>query len=143
MRHFVYLSVAQPAPAMRAYVAVRAECERLITASGIPATFIRPWYVLGPGHRWPYAILPIYALLERLPGTRDTARRLGLVRLREMVTALAWAVENPPDGMRILDVEAIRELGFRKAPLPEGGPGQTSRRAKGGSGRISRPRSLP
>jgi uncharacterized protein YbjT (DUF2867 family) len=132
VRHFVYLSVAQPAPAMQAYVAVRAECEGLITASGIPATFVRPWYVLGPGHRWPYALVPAYALLERLPGTRDTARRRGLVKLWEMVDALLWAVENPADGVRILDVEAIRGFGLRKAPLQAGESGQMSRRAQGG-----------
>ena len=60
IRHFIYLSVAQPAPAMKAYVAVRTEGERLLRESGIPSTFIRPWYVLGPGHRWPYLILPLY-----------------------------------------------------------------------------------
>src|SRR5438309_826147 len=50
--HFIYLSVAQPAPMMRDYVEVRATGERLIRDTGLPATFIRPWYVLGPGHRW-------------------------------------------------------------------------------------------
>lgn len=108
VRHFVYLSVAQPAPAMRAYVAVRAECEALIAASGLDATFVRPWYVLGPGHRWPYALVPLYALFERLPATRDTARRLGLVKRHEMIATLVWSVENPPSGVRILDVAAIR-----------------------------------
>jgi len=111
VRHLVYLSVAQPAPAMRAYVGVRAECERLIAGTGIPATFLRPWYVLGPGHRWAYALVPVYALLERLPATRDTARRLGMVKLRQMVNALVWAVENPvAEGTRALDVPAIRTL---------------------------------
>jgi uncharacterized protein YbjT (DUF2867 family) len=111
VRHFVYLSVAQPAPAMRAYVDVRAQCERLIAGSGLAATFLRPWYVLGPGHRWPYALVPIYALLERLPSTRDTARRLGMVKLRQMVNALVWAVESPAgEGVRVVDVPAIRNL---------------------------------
>jgi uncharacterized protein YbjT (DUF2867 family) len=50
--HFVYLSVAQPAPAiMKAYAAVRAEGEAIVRATGMNATFLRPWYVLGPGHR--------------------------------------------------------------------------------------------
>jgi uncharacterized protein YbjT (DUF2867 family) len=109
--HFVYLSVAQPAPIMRAYLAVRAECEALIAASGIAATFVRPWYVLGPGHRWPYLLIPAYALLERLPATRQTARRLGLVRRREMTAALAWAIAHPATGVRILPVAAIRSPG--------------------------------
>jgi uncharacterized protein YbjT (DUF2867 family) len=108
IRHFVYLSVAQPAPVMRSYVAVRAECEKLIAAAGLPATFVRPWYVLGPGHRWPYLLLPLYALAERFSGPRGTALRLGLVTLRQMIATLVGAVENPAEGIRILGVEEIR-----------------------------------
>src|SRR6185369_4157048 len=78
VEHFVYISVAQPAPVMKAYQAVRAEGEKLISESGMNATIIRPWYVLGPGHRWAYSLIPMYWLFERLPGTRETARRLGL-----------------------------------------------------------------
>jgi len=51
--HFIYVSVAQPAPVMQAYVKVRAECEALIRASGLSATILSPGYVLGPGHQWP------------------------------------------------------------------------------------------
>jgi uncharacterized protein YbjT (DUF2867 family) len=64
--HFVYVSVTQPAPVMRAYVAARAEAEAAIRAAGLSATFVRPWYMLGPGHRWPYVLLPAYGLLERV-----------------------------------------------------------------------------
>ncbi len=112
VRHFIYLSVAQPAPMMQAYIEVRSEGEAMLRASGQAATFVRPWYVLGPGHRWPYALLPFYWLCERLPSTREGARRLGLVTLSQMLNTLAWAVENPPDeGVQILDVPKIRELG--------------------------------
>jgi uncharacterized protein YbjT (DUF2867 family) len=106
--HFVYVSVAQPAPAMRAYVGVRARCEALVRDAGLDATFVRPWYVLGPGHRWPYLLVPMYALLERIPATRETARRLGLVTLDDMVAALVQAVESPPGGVRIVTVPEIR-----------------------------------
>lgn len=109
IQHFVYVSVAQPAPVMQAYIQTRAECEALIRASGLHATFIRPWYVLGPGHRWPYLLLPMYGLFERLPGTRNTARRLGLVTLEQMVNTLAWAVENPSQSIRIIEVPEIRQ----------------------------------
>ena len=111
IRHFIYLSVAQPAKMMQAFIAVRSEGERMIRESGIPATFVRPWYVLGPGHRWAYVLLPFYWLCERLPATRESARRLGLVTISQMLDSLLWAVENPPDGVRILDVPKIRELG--------------------------------
>ncbi|MEP7327469.1 MAG: NAD(P)H-binding protein, partial [Gemmatimonadota bacterium] len=53
IRHFVYVSVAHPAPIMRAYVAARMRAEEIIKSSGLGATILRPWYVLGPGHRWP------------------------------------------------------------------------------------------
>jgi uncharacterized protein YbjT (DUF2867 family) len=104
IRHFVYLSVAQPAPVMRDYVAVRAEGERMIRGSNLPATFIRPWYVLGPGHRWPYLILPLYWLAMLAPKSRDTARRLYPVPLRKLIQALVDAIERPPtSGVRIVE----------------------------------------
>ena len=107
--HFVYLSVAQPAPAiMREFAAVRAEGEAIVRATGMNATFLRPWYVLGPGHRWPYLLVPAYFVFERLPGTRDTARRIGLVTRKQMVDALVRAVENPPEGVRVVEVPEIR-----------------------------------
>lgn len=108
IKHFIYVSVAQPAPVMKAYQAVRAEGERLIRESGMAATIVRPWYVLGPGHRWAYALKPMYWLFEQLPGTRETARRLGLVTREQMIAALARAVESQPDRIRIVDVSAIR-----------------------------------
>ena len=60
IQHFIYLSVAQPAPVMKSYIAVRRECEQALLASGMNVTVVRPWYVLGRGHRWPYVLLPMY-----------------------------------------------------------------------------------
>lgn len=113
VKHFVYISVAQPAPVMRAYVQMRAECERLIRTSGMNATFVRPWYVLGPGHRWPYLLKPMYWLFEKIPATSATAKRLGLVTLEQMITALTWSIENPASGVRVLEVEEIRRAALR------------------------------
>jgi uncharacterized protein YbjT (DUF2867 family) len=110
--HIVYVSVAHPAPVMQAYVAARVEGEALVAATGIPATILRPWYVLGPGHRWPMLLLPIYALLRLLPATRDAAERLGLVTQAQMTTALLDAVANPPvAGTRVVEVPGIRRAG--------------------------------
>jgi uncharacterized protein YbjT (DUF2867 family) len=108
IRHFVYLSVAHPAPMMKEYIAVRSECEADIEAAGLNATLLRPWYVLGPGHRWPYLLVPVYKLAELLPPTREGALRLGLVTLEQMVTALLAAVENPARGIRLVSVPEIR-----------------------------------
>ena len=108
IRHFVYVSVAHPAPVMKAYIAVREECEELVRRSRLDATILRPWYVLGPGHRWPYVLWPAYWIAERIPLTRAGARRLGLVSLRQMTERLLWAVRNPCRGVRVLEVEDIR-----------------------------------
>ena len=105
--HFIYLSVAHPAPVMRAYIAVRQEGEALVRATGMPVTILRPWYVLGPGHRWPVLLKPLYAIFKLLPATRDTARRLDLVTLEQMVAAIAYAVEHPPERLRICEVPEI------------------------------------
>ena len=109
VRHFVYVSVAHPAPVMQAYLAARTAAERTIRESGLNATVLRPWYVVGPGHWWPLLLLPGYGLASLLPGSRATARRLGLVTLGQMVRALVHSVETPIDGHRTLDVPAIRQ----------------------------------
>src|SRR5437588_11273550 len=110
IKHFVYVSVAQPAPVMKAYQEVRAEVESLLRESGVRATVLRPWYGLGPGHRWPYLLLPFYWLTERLPQTRETARRLGFVTHAQLVAALARAVEDPAPESRILTVPQIKTI---------------------------------
>ena len=110
VRHLIYVSVAHPAPVMRAYIAIRADGERLISASGIRATIVRPWYILGPGHWWPLVLRPVYAILRWIPATRGGAERLGLVSRREMISALVQAIEVPPiDTIRIMEVPEIRK----------------------------------
>lgn len=111
VRHFVYVSVAHPAPVMRAYWKTRQEAEKLIAHSGINATILRPWYVLGPGHRWPVLLLPLYWVASLIPWTRHGARRLGLVTLSQMIKALTYAVEHPIEGMRTVSVRKIRAGG--------------------------------
>ena len=109
IQHFVYLSVAQPAPIMKVYQEVRAQAETMLRESGINATFLRPWYVLGPGYWWPYALLPAYWIFDKIPGTSAGASRLGLVTLHQMTHALLRAVEIPAAGVRIVEVPAIRD----------------------------------
>ena len=106
----VYVSVAHPAPLMRAYVEVRSAGEAAIRSAGLTATILRPWYVLGPGHRWPIALVPIYAAARLVPSLRAGAERLGLVTLAQMVAALVAAVEHPPapGAIRIVEVPEIR-----------------------------------
>jgi uncharacterized protein YbjT (DUF2867 family) len=113
--HFVYVSVAHPAPVMQAYIATRVDAERELAKTGLTATVLRPWYVLGPGHRWPLLLTPFYACAQLIPGLRERATRLGLVTLEQMTGALVQAVEHPPrDGAgRIVEVPQIRRASAR------------------------------
>src|SRR6266853_2388227 len=108
IRHFIYVSVAQPAPVMKFYVGIRAEAEKMVRESGMNATILRPWYVLGPGRWWPLLIKPMYWLMELIPATRESALILGLVTLEQMVGALGRSIEHPGNGVRILGVPEIR-----------------------------------
>lgn len=108
IKHFVYLSVAQPAPVMKEFQDIRRQGEELIRAAGLNATFVRPWYVLGPGHWWPYPLVPFYRLAERLPAFKESAVRLGFVTVQQTVDTLVWSVENPANGVRVLGVPEIR-----------------------------------
>jgi uncharacterized protein YbjT (DUF2867 family) len=109
VKHFVYVSVAYPAPMMKAYIEVRSSVEEHIQKSGLEATILRPWYVLGPGRRWPLLLKPIYALMKLLPATRESATRLGLLTDEQMNAALVQAVEQPAMGIRIWNVQDIRK----------------------------------
>jgi uncharacterized protein YbjT (DUF2867 family) len=111
VRHMVYVSVAHPAPVMRDYIAARTEAENAIRKARMNATILRPWYVLGPGRRWPLAIAPVYWLLEALPSTRESARRLGLVSVEQMIATMARAIADPPSGVRVWEVPEIRLMG--------------------------------
>ena len=100
VRHFVYVSVAHPAPVMRAYIAARMEAEEAIRASGLrhdPAPLVRP------RPRPPLADAPAGAR-----SCRRVSPRLGLVTVGQMIAALAGAVEHPPNGVRIVEVPEIR-----------------------------------
>lgn len=112
VQHFIYVSVAHPAPIMHEYIAARKEAEEYIRRSGLHATILRPWYVLGPGRFWPVMLLPAYWIFGILPSTRKSARRLGLVTRRQMVHTMARAVEHPASGIRIVEVPGIRAPSF-------------------------------
>ncbi|MBV9303047.1 MAG: NAD-dependent epimerase/dehydratase family protein [Acidobacteriaceae bacterium] len=111
IQHFIYMSVAHPAPVMKAYIDVRSSCEDALRETGMNATILRPWYVLGPGHRWPVVLKPFYRLAESFPAMRDGARRLGLVTLDEMVNTVVSVTEDPASGVWIVEVPEIRSRG--------------------------------
>ena len=109
--HFIYVSVAHPAPIMADYISARLEAEALLRDSGMKVTILQPWYVLGPGRRWPLILLPLYWVAILLPPTRAAARRLGFVTITQMIAALVEAVQRPPTKIRTLTVADIRRAG--------------------------------
>jgi uncharacterized protein YbjT (DUF2867 family) len=78
VQHFIYLSVAHPAPVMRPYIEVRTMCETMIRESGMNATILRPWYILGPDTAGPTPSYPCigswsFSLLHApAPGALDS-----------------------------------------------------------------------
>jgi nucleoside-diphosphate-sugar epimerase len=108
--HVIYLSVSQyPSRLMQDYRAVRAKGESLLKATGAQCSFIRPWYVLGPGHWWPILLTPFYALARLLPITREQSRQQDLVTIRQMIRTLYYAINHPPEnGVSIYNVPDIK-----------------------------------
>ena len=108
--HLVYLSVSPiPTSLMKDYQQARTQGEAIIKQSNIHATFIRPLYVIGPGHYWPLLILPVLKLLELIPSTREKAKALRLVYLPQMIRSLVYAVEHPAKGICTMEIEEIRK----------------------------------
>ena len=109
--HFIYLSVSMyPANIMKAYQEVRAEGEAILTASGLATSFIRPWYVLGPGHWWPVFLKPFYWIAKMIPSKREAATELDTVTIKQMIRTLVYAVKNQPAENAVYGVQKIRSF---------------------------------
>ncbi|HMS34156.1 MAG TPA: NAD(P)H-binding protein [Ignavibacteria bacterium] len=107
VKHFIYLSVAHPAPVMKEFIKVRMQGEEILSQSGMRSSFIRPWYVLGPGHYWPYMLLPVYKLFELFPFSKDTAFRLHPVKLNQIINCLVYAVQTLPESVAVYETKEI------------------------------------
>ena len=70
MEHFVYLSVAHPAPMMKAYIEVRVGVRGHAARQRDERHYSSGPGIARPRTPWPYAIMPFYWLLGALPATR-------------------------------------------------------------------------
>ena len=86
---------------------MRTRREELIRTSGLPATILRPWYVLGQDSTGRISLKPCYWMAPQIPASRAEAIRLGLLTLTKMISALAASVALPADGIRIVEVSEI------------------------------------
>ena len=108
--HFIYISVAMvPSKLMEAFQTVRKQGEEYCLSKNLNCTFIRPWYVLGPGHWWPLLLLPFYGMAELVPAWRMKARTMGLVTISQMINTLVKAVEADAEKMKIIEVADIKK----------------------------------
>ena len=57
---------------------------------------------------------PLYKIAELIPATLESAQRLGLVTIDQMVLVLATVVENPPTWGQ---VKIVQVAGIRSASL--------------------------
>ncbi len=111
IKQFIYLSVAEPAPVMKEFISVRKQGEEMIKRSGgMNAVIIKPWYVLGKGHYWPYLILPLYWLFMIIPPFSKTAKRLYPVKIKNVLNAIVYSVENPCEGVVSISTGELRKF---------------------------------
>jgi nucleoside-diphosphate-sugar epimerase len=108
--HFIYLSVSQyPTKIMKDFQQVRAAGEALLLQTGLKTSFLRPWYVLGPGHWWPVLLKP-FLFIAKYAGKREAAENLDTVTLQQMIHTLLYAIKNPPQKNAVYDVQKIKSL---------------------------------
>jgi uncharacterized protein YbjT (DUF2867 family) len=115
IKHFVYLSVAQyPTEIMKDYQHVRGMGEASLIQNGLRCSFVRPWYVLGPGHWWPLLLRPLYWVGRIIPAYKEAVRKLDTVTIDQMIDTLVFAVEHPPvNDIATYEVSDIRSGVFK------------------------------
>ena len=111
VRHFIYLSVSQfPSFVMHNYQQARRRGESIVKSSGIPCTFLRPWYVLGPGHWWPVIFQPIFFFAKMIKSLRRKIIHREYITIRQMIAALRVAVKNTPMYVMVMEIEDMKKL---------------------------------
>lgn len=117
--HFIYLSVSPyPSGIMRDYQLVRAGGEALLEQSGLHVSFVRPWYVLGPGHWWPVLLKPVFWLASLNPAWAARAQHFDTVTIQQMINTLMMAVKSTPSHIKRYEIEDIRQQQYPCYQLP-------------------------
>jgi nucleoside-diphosphate-sugar epimerase len=110
VNHFIYLSVSQyPTKIMKEFQQVRAAGEELLLQTNFKTSFLRPWYVLGPGHWWPVLLKP-FLFIAKYAGKKEAAENLDTVTIKQMIHALVYAIKNPPEKNIVYDVQRIKSF---------------------------------
>lgn len=99
-----------PSKIIATYQAVRQEGEEYCKSKKLNCTFIRPWYVLGPGHYWPVLLLPLYGIAKLVPSLKQKAKSMALVTIRQILRTLITTIESDPVPLRIMEIKQIRKF---------------------------------
>ncbi len=114
-KKFIFLSVAmEPSGIMLDFQQSKRMGEDYIRLQNLSSVFVRPWYVLGPGHRWPYLLIPLYFLLEKIPATARKAKAFGLVTIQQMTTSLLSILNQVDQAPEVIEVGDIIRNDFIK-----------------------------
>ena len=115
IQHLIYVSVTQfPTNIMKEYQAARAAGEAALLQTGITCSFLRPWYVLGPGHWWPLLLKPFYWIGKRIPAFKEMSEKLDTVTITDMIAAILYCIDHPPvkstEIYEVSDIKSIAKL---------------------------------
>lgn len=110
-KHFIYLSVTQfHSWIIKDYQQARKSGERILTKSGIPCTFLRPWYVLGPGHWWPIIFQPLIYLAKLNSFWKRLVEEREFISIRQMIAALTLSVKTTPMYVMVMEIADMKRL---------------------------------
>ena len=106
--HFIYVSVAMSDGNIKGYQEVRKEGESYLLSKHLVCTFIRPWYVVGPGHLWPVFLLPFFRLGKMVSSQKKKIDERSFISIKQMIHTLIKAIDSPPQKLRVFEVKHIK-----------------------------------
>ena len=108
--HFIYLSTAMAEHGVRKnHRAIRKQGEAYVLSKHLPCTFIRPWYVVGPGRYWPLCFLPVYGLAKTVPQWKQKAKGKEFIGINPLLRTITKAIETPPQKQRVFEVSHMKK----------------------------------
>lgn len=110
VKHFIYLSVAMTeSSVMKEYRDARKQGEAYALSKHLVCTFIRPWYVVGPGHYWPLLLVPFYGVAQLVPQWKQKTAGKELIGIKLLLSTFLKAIEAPPQKQRVFEISHMKK----------------------------------
>ncbi|MBK8485050.1 MAG: NAD(P)H-binding protein [Saprospiraceae bacterium] len=108
---FIYLSVAmEPSSIMKDFQEAKSLGEKYLESLHLNSIFVRPWYIIGPGHWWPIFFIPLFKLLEIIPATSMKARKFSLITIHQMISSLIYIINHIDKVPKYVEIENLKTL---------------------------------